>query len=987
MPAFRTSARAVDMLGRQQIAGIPTAISELFKNAYDAYADNVVIDYFKSDGLLIIRDDGVGMSKDDFINRWLTLGTESKSGLKYGLSTPPVDPDKKKRSISGEKGIGRLAISTLGPQVLVLSRAKSKKKDSDLVCSLINWRFFEQPGLTLDEIDIPIKLIPYGTELTGNIISDLKNELFQNLETLKPKIDPKEWKIIYKQISDFNHDFMSMEEFLGFPSIIKSGNGLHFFIHPTSDSFQENLPQVLNPNEQPEFVRLLLGFFNTMKNEADKELEMSISFNVWEEDGLTKKDILDQSEFFTIDEFNQADHQIQGMFNEFGDFSGNVRVYDKKFSYELSNKSNSGRETTCGPFSINIGYIQGKKLETQMSLEDWQRMNTKLENIGGIYIYRDGIRVLPYGDPTYDFLKIEERRTKGAGYYYFSYRRMFGYIEISRNENSRLNDKAGREGFQNNRAYKEFQNILIGFLIEIAGSFFREGSSESDYWSKHRKEITQRKAAKKAADRRNKELRDQFSKRLDIFFNNVEEKKPESDVDNCLTWTKDEINKLIQRRNGEIEGQILGVEANSLNYLSNIRKKYTIEIPIDVGLSEEDGQDYVFYLERREQLEKDCFSKAEKSIKEIIDSTLEENSIKISNENRNDVIITSYYQNIKNDLVFEADEIKALSQKIEEKINSFFSKTMLDYEDLFIVITNEINNQYSKDNDNSDINPLLNKKQHKLIKFQEEFNKRTELISKQLSDMEWIGEPNSTKISIIEMSAAIEEDNLALNKQIDAYAELAQLGMAIEVISHEFNQLILDIKQNLSTLGLWADSNPRLKNLETNLRSNFEYLDSYLTLFTPLQRRMRRKRVIIEGSDIYKYIQNVFYRQINNKGIKIVATDKFINYKINTFRSLLYPIFINLIDNSIFWLSGKKGEKLIILDADDKSMIVSDNGPGVNSRNKNLIFEMGFSTKPGGRGLGLYISRKSLRKEDFDLVFDETYSDNGTTFRIIFNKA
>ena len=41
MARFRTRARTVDMLGRQQIAGIPTAISELFKNAHDAYADHV----------------------------------------------------------------------------------------------------------------------------------------------------------------------------------------------------------------------------------------------------------------------------------------------------------------------------------------------------------------------------------------------------------------------------------------------------------------------------------------------------------------------------------------------------------------------------------------------------------------------------------------------------------------------------------------------------------------------------------------------------------------------------------------------------------------------------------------------------------------------------------------------------------------------------------------------------------------------------------
>ena len=71
MPKFKTRARTLDMLGRQQIAGMPTAISELFKNAHDAYADRVEIDYYRSDGLFVLRDDGVGMSYDDFVSRWL----------------------------------------------------------------------------------------------------------------------------------------------------------------------------------------------------------------------------------------------------------------------------------------------------------------------------------------------------------------------------------------------------------------------------------------------------------------------------------------------------------------------------------------------------------------------------------------------------------------------------------------------------------------------------------------------------------------------------------------------------------------------------------------------------------------------------------------------------------------------------------------------------------------------------------------------------
>jgi len=54
------------MLGRQQIAGIPTAISELFKNAHDAYADQVEVDYFRNNGLFVMRDDGLGMSSTIF---------------------------------------------------------------------------------------------------------------------------------------------------------------------------------------------------------------------------------------------------------------------------------------------------------------------------------------------------------------------------------------------------------------------------------------------------------------------------------------------------------------------------------------------------------------------------------------------------------------------------------------------------------------------------------------------------------------------------------------------------------------------------------------------------------------------------------------------------------------------------------------------------------------------------------------------------------
>ena len=174
------------MLGRQQIAGIPTAISELFKNAHDAYADCVEIDYYRSDGLFVLRDNGVGMSRDDFVTRWLTIGTESKFDP---CRQPPQDPDKEPRPMLGEKGIGRLAIATIGPQLLVLTRAKTDDGASGLTAAFLNWGIFEWPGIDLQDIDIPLRSFAPGMLPSAQDVAEMVREFRAGTERLGPEVD------------------------------------------------------------------------------------------------------------------------------------------------------------------------------------------------------------------------------------------------------------------------------------------------------------------------------------------------------------------------------------------------------------------------------------------------------------------------------------------------------------------------------------------------------------------------------------------------------------------------------------------------------------------------------------------------------------------------------------------------------------------------------------------------------------------------------
>ena len=149
--AFKTQARTVDHLGREQIADCPTAITELWKNAYDAYAKSVELHLFYGDSqVAAIFDDGHGMNYSEFVDCWLVVGTESK----YTNEENPeedrngLDPRPKQ----GQKGIGRLSSANLGPLLLLVS----KRSHSDFVTALIDWRLFENPFLTLSDIKIPV---------------------------------------------------------------------------------------------------------------------------------------------------------------------------------------------------------------------------------------------------------------------------------------------------------------------------------------------------------------------------------------------------------------------------------------------------------------------------------------------------------------------------------------------------------------------------------------------------------------------------------------------------------------------------------------------------------------------------------------------------------------------------------------------------------------------------------------------------------------
>ncbi len=146
--------------------------------------------------------------------------------------------------------------------------------------------------------------------------------------------------------------------------------------------------------------------------------------------------------------------------------------------------------------------------------------------MGGFRLYRDGLRVMPYGRVDSDYFSIEERRSKNAGRYFWSNRNMFGRVAISRQANPNLKDKAGREGIIENRASKYFREIVENILLDAADRYF---GRKSDVRTPALADIKEQKALEKAeADRKTlqskerKRIRNSIKKNLNRLVSHVD---------------------------------------------------------------------------------------------------------------------------------------------------------------------------------------------------------------------------------------------------------------------------------------------------------------------------------------------------------------------------------------------------------------------------------------------------------------------------------
>lgn len=963
MGKFRTSARSVDMLGRQQIAGIPTAVSEIFKNSYDAYAHAVRGDVFFDQRILVIRDDGVGMTPEDFVSRWLTVGTDSKSP---GSSLPPVarPVGMQVRRQMGEKGIGRLAIASTGPQLLVASRSLGEIGSSKdcIVFALVQWTMFEIPGLTLDDVIVPIRRVEAVGDLTSTLLNGMADEVRAGIEKLSTRIPTAYRERIYDELDHLTfepHHFVTMNG----PSLSR-GSGTAFIVSPVSP----DVDSVMEPTERDdefavsEFQRFLLGFTNSINVSGDTP-EFQTEFIRHSARGI--EDVIDPGTYFWEEEdFDLTDHLIEGQFDADGSFSGSLSIYGAEpVNIREPWKGSKGRPTACGPFGIKFGYVQGQASESRLQPSDFTQMTRRLEKIGGLYVYRDGIRVLPYGNSDKDYLEIEKRRSLNAATYYFSYRRMFGAIDLSSEQNRLLQEKAGREGFRENQAYRDFLNVLQGFLIQLAANNFSSKAATAEEWRAERQRIKERSPGVLERERKERIARQRLLATVQDRLSFLERGRLEEQLERV----RDEIRSHSVGAGSGLSVDVTELEDRVREQVKEIREFLLVERPPELAVSREEERTLSSYG----VLLQDAAERIQAFALEV-DALLADTALTHSRGGDREELIQGRVRRIQAQGEQLDLEMQSSVESVRASVTAFaeaISSELRDREELM----------------RSDVELLRGDSQSFSFADESAIGAELEAIYHRhqtaLQELAWrVQEAHRQSDTAIE-NVSLKEQVIDLREQIDANVEILQLGQAVQVVSHEFEASIRSVRQGLQSLAPWARSTPRLKPVVRDLRASFAHLDGYLRLFTPLQRRLYRESIVLTGSEIRGFLNGVFGERLAREGVRISFTDSFDAWAVKGFPSTFYPVFVNLIDNAIYWASsGANHDAQIVVDSDGTSASVSDNGPGVPERDREFVFERGFGRRPGGRGIGLSLARDLLARDGWDLVLENDLV--GTTFRI-----
>jgi C4-dicarboxylate-specific signal transduction histidine kinase len=195
-------------------------------------------------------------------------------------------------------------------------------------------------------------------------------------------------------------------------------------------------------------------------------------------------------------------------------------------------------------------------------------------------------------------------------------------------------------------------------------------------------------------------------------------------------------------------------------------------------------------------------------------------------------------------------------------------------------------------------------------------------------------------------------------------------------IAHELNQPLGAIKINSQHLDLLLENKKEKKLIKNIIQDN----DRAAKTITTLKGIFTNNEVVYETIKFDTFIESLKPFFIHAATEKNISINFLLNSSVSTTisREQIRQVLTNLLQNSVEVLSKtKKTNKSIqiktYVNKNNLVLSISDNGPGVNARIKNKIFELYESSKKNNIGLGLWLAKYIISKHKGTISLNTKY--------------
>jgi two-component system, NtrC family, sensor histidine kinase HydH len=223
------------------------------------------------------------------------------------------------------------------------------------------------------------------------------------------------------------------------------------------------------------------------------------------------------------------------------------------------------------------------------------------------------------------------------------------------------------------------------------------------------------------------------------------------------------------------------------------------------------------------------------------------------------------------------------------------------------------------------------------------------------------------------------EKEAAKNEKLTAMGELAS-GVAHE-IRNPINAIGM-IAQRLNKEFKVPEHQKEYEVITGLLRSEVNRINKIITQFLNYAKPLDIKTADVDLRKYFDEIKYLFAEYAKQKQINFIIQ----NVNGDYFRfdpDLIKQALINVIQNA-FDAVSEQGEVRINYKVEDKRFFVEikDNGPGIPPEIQKRIFDLYFTTRSNGNGLGLSIAQKIIAQHNGSIHLSSTVN-KGTTFKII----